>query len=138
MSSLTRQSYVKYLWITAAHAISSISSSTQTGELSATASSLQPPPPTLVDEHISLLHHQLDMTSAVAGQLVCSQQGLISAVCRQLDSLQLEDRIQDHFARLHQYQAELEQYYQELQNVYFKVSPCVPLVQYNVQVHTCI
>ena len=112
-----------------------ISCSTQTGEQSATASSLQPPPPpTLVDEHISLLHHQLDMTSNVAGQLVCSQQGLISAVCRQLDSLQLEDRIQDHFARLHQYQAELEQYYQELQNVYFKVGPCVPLVQYNVYI----
>lgn len=57
----------------------------------------------------------------MATQLAYSQQALISTMCRQLESLQLEDRIQDHFARLHQYQAELEQYYQELQNVYLKV-----------------
>lgn len=94
----------------------------QTGEL-ATVPGV--PGPSLVEEHISLLHHQLGVATTMAGQLAYSQQGLISAMCRQLESLQLEDRIQDHFARLHQYQAELEQYYQELQNVYFKVGLCV-------------
>ena len=94
-------------------------SSTQTAEL-ATTSDLPTPSSSLTNEHISLLHHQLGVTSSMASQLVFSQQGLISAVCRQLEALQLEERIQDHFTRLHQYQAELEQYYQELQNVYFK------------------
>lgn len=74
-----------------------------------------------MDEHITLLHHQLGVASSMATQLAYSQQALISTMCRQLESLQLEDRIQDHFARLHQYQAELEQYYQELQSVYLKV-----------------
>lgn len=93
-------------------------SSTQTGEVATTPGM---PAPSLVDEHITLLHHQLGVASSMATQLTCSQQALISTLCRQLESLQLDDRIQDHFVRLHQYQAELEQYYQELQNVYLKV-----------------
>lgn len=94
------------------------SSSLQTGEVATTSGM---PGSSLVDEHITLLHHQLGVASSMATQLTYSQQALISTMCRQLDSLQLEDKIQDQFARLHQYQAELEQYYQELQSVYLKV-----------------
>lgn len=95
-----------------------IPSSIQTGEVVTTSGTSDP---SLVDEHITLLHHQLGVASSMATQLTYSQQALISTLCHQLESLQLEDRIQDHFVRLHQYQAELEQYYQELQNVYLKV-----------------
>lgn len=77
--------------------------------------------PSLLDQHISLLQQQLATTSSVANQLVSHQHGLISTVCRQLESLQLEDRVQDHFTRLHHYQAELEQYYNELQTAFYKV-----------------
>ena len=82
----------------------------QTGDLAPVV----PPQPSLVDRHISLLHHQLGMSSSMANHLLLSQQSLIATVCRQLESLQLEERVQDHFTRLHHYQTELEQYYTDL------------------------
>ena len=80
------------------------------------------PTPSLMDQHISLLQQQLATTSSLANQLLSHQHDLISTVCRQLESLQLEDRVQDHFTRLHHYQAELEQYYNELQTAFYRVN----------------